>query len=500
MPEYFHSRYISLISTILTIFCILNIPIYSFANSGDKFTVVLDPGHGGHDHGATENNAKEKDINLAVALKVGDLLKKKMKNTNVVFTRDDDTFISLQGRADIANKSKADLFVSIHTNSVDLKNKNRRNIEGASVYTQGPHKDEANLGVARRENSVIELENGFEQKYCGFDPNKDESYIIFEMAQKKNLSQSNRFAKYVQDNLVSVAGRKNRGVHQAGFWVLWSTSMPSVLIELDFICNPESAKFLTSEDGVNKLAEAIYQAINTYYKNIDQKRRMTADVSSKSSAAKSIRKSNRADKNITLASTTTKSTHASVGTSADKETDIATDANYVTVALAQNITYDAKDMSHANLDATRNQRRARHSAEGRRRRSASARNSSNLRNLTTETIILTSEFTGATETITTASANNKTTDSSPSTKQDKGDKKSVKKTQVKKKNVQKVDKKQWVAKINNESNSVKNGKQSNDKFRKSSAKDHKMAAANNNEEQHAGSRKSLRARSEKNLH
>lgn len=237
-----------------------------------QFVVVLDAGHGGKDIGATDNGAREKDINLSVALKVGELVKKKLKGTKVIFTRDDDTFVSLQGRADIANSNKADLFISIHTNSVDKSNKNRTSVCGSSVYALGLHKDDNNKNVARRENSVIELEGDYEQKYSGFDPAKDESYIIFEMAQKKNLAKSIKFANEVQKNLVKYADRRDRGVHQAGFWVLWATSMPSVLIELDFICNPESAKYMTSKAGVDKLAESIFEAIKDYEnKYISQK-------------------------------------------------------------------------------------------------------------------------------------------------------------------------------------------------------------------------------------
>lgn len=239
---------------------------HSGGNAAKKeFVVVLDAGHGGHDVGATDHGAREKDINLSVVLKAGEMIEKKLKNTRVVYTRDDDSFVSLQGRADIANKCKADLFISVHTNSVDRSNRNRANIEGASVYALGLHKDDNNMSVARRENSVIELEGkDYEQKYSGFDPNKDESYIIFEMAQKRNLAQSIRFANEIQRNLVDVAGRKDRGVHQAGFWVLWATSMPSVLVELDFICNPSSTKFLTSDSGVNKLAQAIFESVKKY--------------------------------------------------------------------------------------------------------------------------------------------------------------------------------------------------------------------------------------------
>ncbi len=228
-----------------------------------EFTLVVDAGHGGKDLGASENKAREKDINLGVALELRNLLQKNHKDINVVMTRDDDTYLTLQQRADVANKSKGDLFISIHTNSVDKSNRNRKNISGASVYALGLHKDDNNMLVARRENSVIELEQNYEQKYSGFDPSKDESYIIFEMAQKKNLSKSIKFAEEAQKRLVE-SGRKSRGVHQAGFWVLWATSMPSVLIELDFICNPASAEYLSSEKGNKELAEAIYKAVVSY--------------------------------------------------------------------------------------------------------------------------------------------------------------------------------------------------------------------------------------------
>lgn len=233
-------------------------------DSDDDFTVVIDAGHGGKDFGACDNGAKEKDINLGVALQLQSLLKKKMKEAEVVMTRSNDKYLTLQERADVANKAKGDLFISIHTNSVDKSNKNRKTVSGSSVYALGLHKDDNNMKVARRENSVIELESNYEQKYSGFDPSKDESYIIFEMAQKKNLSKSIRFAENVQKEMVAI-GRGNRGVHQAGFWVLWATSMPSVLIELDFICNPGAAKYMTSDKGQKEYAEAIFKAIEKYH-------------------------------------------------------------------------------------------------------------------------------------------------------------------------------------------------------------------------------------------
>lgn len=241
----------------------------------EQFTVVIDAGHGGHDTGAVDNGVREKDINLDVAKKLASMIKKKMKDVKVVMTRDDDTFISLQQRANIANRNKGDLFISIHTNSLDKKNPRRTSAKGTSVYALGLHKDKNNQQVARRENSVIELEKDYDQKYAGFDPNKDESYIIFEMAQKKNLGQSLKFANEAQKELVNTAERENRGVKQAGFWVLWATSMPSVLVELDFICNPASAKFISSEKGQEKLATALFNAVKKYGSHvIDQRKQL----------------------------------------------------------------------------------------------------------------------------------------------------------------------------------------------------------------------------------
>lgn len=251
-------------------FSFLNISLY--AAPKDNFTVVIDAGHGGKDAGACEGNHREKDINLGVALKLGRKIKKNLKDVNVVYTRSNDCFISLQGRADKANRAKGNLFISIHTNSLDKNNKNRTSAAGSSVYVLGLHKDKNNMAVARRENSVIKLEKGYEENY-GFDPNSDESYIIFEMAQKKNLSQSIRFADEVQRQLVKTAGRRDRGVHQAGFWVLWATSMPAILVELDFICNTNSAIFMTSEKGQDKLAESIYNAFKNYYEGFSGKKR-----------------------------------------------------------------------------------------------------------------------------------------------------------------------------------------------------------------------------------
>ena len=254
--------YIRNILLVIGIF-LFNFSVYAKIENTKDFTVVIDAGHGGKDIGATDNGLKEKDINLKVAKNLESLIKKKLKNTKVVMTRDDDSYFTLQQRVDKANKAQGDIFISIHTNSADKRNKNRRNLAGSSVYTLGLHKDENNLEVAMRENSVIELEKDFQQKYSGFDPQSNESYIIFEMAQKRNLAQSILFAENIEKELVK-AGREDRGGHQAGFWVLWATSMPSVLVELDFICNPVSAKYISSDKGAKEMAEAIFKALQNY--------------------------------------------------------------------------------------------------------------------------------------------------------------------------------------------------------------------------------------------
>jgi N-acetylmuramoyl-L-alanine amidase len=229
------------------------------------FTVVLDPGHGGKDYGCIGNLTNEKTIVLDVAKKLGERISAEYPKVNVVYTRSDDRFISLQGRADVANNANGDLFISIHINSVDKSSKNRTSVQGAQVYTLGLHKNDNNLSVAMRENAVIELENDYSTTYQGFDPNSSESYIIFELNQNRHVAKSIELANDIQHELVSTAGRADKDVRQAGFWVLWATSMPSVLVELDFICNPTSEQFLNSNDGKDKCAEALFNAFEKYY-------------------------------------------------------------------------------------------------------------------------------------------------------------------------------------------------------------------------------------------
>lgn len=228
------------------------------------FTLVLDPGHGGKDLGCSGSKMNEKDIVLDVALKVGDILAEEHPRVKTLFTRKDDRFVALTDRAAIANKNSADLFVSIHVNSVDKKTRGRENIHGASVYTLGLHRSDDNLAVAMRENSVIELEPDFSETYQGFDPSSSESYIIFELTQNRHMHQSLSLADEIQQHLVKDAGRADKGVLQSGFLVLRATSMPSVLVELDFICNREAENFLASDEGRLKCARSIADAFSSY--------------------------------------------------------------------------------------------------------------------------------------------------------------------------------------------------------------------------------------------
>lgn len=236
---------------------------------GDKtFTLVLDPGHGGKDYGCIGKLTNEKTIVLDVAHRLGKLVEKNLADSmDVVYTRADDRFITLQERANIANRAGGDFFVSIHVNSLDKRTRGRESIHGASVYTLGLHKSENNLNVAMRENAVMELEEDYSTTYQGFDPSSSESYIIFELSQDRHLHQSLEMAQLMQNNLISHAGRADKEVRQAGFWVLWSTGMPSVLVELDFICNPAAERFLNSESGRQKCAEALYKAIVQYWRH-----------------------------------------------------------------------------------------------------------------------------------------------------------------------------------------------------------------------------------------
>ena len=235
--------------------------LVTVTGAGKKtFTLVIDAGHGGHDAGAVGAISKEKNINLNVALAFGRLVEANCPDVNVVYTRKTDIFIPLNERANIANRHKADLFISVHTNALPKG----RIARGFEVYTLGMHRAADNLAVAKRENAVISLEKNYKQRYQGFDPNSSESYIMFEFIQDRNMSKSVELAKMIQKEACASAGRNNMGVHQAGFLVLRATSMPSCLIELGFITTPDQERYLNSKDGINRLARGIYNAFAKY--------------------------------------------------------------------------------------------------------------------------------------------------------------------------------------------------------------------------------------------
>lgn len=245
---------------ILLIYSCLTVQYIMGDTYDDKFTVVIDPGHGGNDPGAIGKKGKEKNINLNVATKLGKLIENNCKDTKVVYTRKTDIFVPLHRRAEIANNEKANLFISIHTNAVAKRNSN---VIGTETYTLGLHRTEENLEVAKKENSVILIEDNYKQRYAGFNPNSSESYIIFEFMQDKNMAQSVSFATLVQKSFKGYS-RIDKGVHQAGFLVLRETSMPSVLIELGYISNPTEETYLLSDKGTSELANAIYKAFLNY--------------------------------------------------------------------------------------------------------------------------------------------------------------------------------------------------------------------------------------------
>jgi N-acetylmuramoyl-L-alanine amidase len=227
--------------------------------------VVIDAGHGGHDSGCESDAGMEKKNTLAIALKLGHKIKDNFPNIEIVYTRDKDEFIELHRRADIANKAKADLFISIHCNSTDES----AGANGTETYVLGMHKKDENFNVARRENGSILLENDYETQYDGFDPNSNEAYIMFSLFQNAYLDKSILFAKFVEESLKNNAGRRSLGVKQAGFIVIKETTMPSVLIETGFLNHRSEGVFISSTDGQETISEAILLAFTKYKKSVE---------------------------------------------------------------------------------------------------------------------------------------------------------------------------------------------------------------------------------------
>ena len=224
----------------------------------EPFTIVIDPGHGGKDPGAMGSIVREKDVVLEVALRFGNLIKKNNPDVKVIYTRSTDVFPTLEIRPQIANKAKANLFVSIHADWAE--NKTAR---GASTFTLGQNRTKENLEIAKRENSVILLEDNYQQRYEGFDPNSAESYIMFEFMQDNYMNQSINFATILQNKFTNI-GRHDRGVRQDIFLVLKNTSMPSALVELGFLTNKEEELFLKSDEGKTQMATSLYNAFKEF--------------------------------------------------------------------------------------------------------------------------------------------------------------------------------------------------------------------------------------------
>jgi len=248
--------------------------------SEKKWIIVIDPGHGGKDPGALGSISREKNINLAIALKTGEYLEKNLNNVKVLYTRKTDVFVELRDRPEFANKNNADLFISIHSNWIS-----KSSIKGAETWIMGPAQDEQNLEVAMKENEVILLEDDFSAKYEGFDPKSPESYIMFTVMQNTFKEQSTQLASSIQSQFRNRAGRTDRGVKQAGFWVLYMTTMPSVLIETGFITNSEEEKYLNSKEGQDYMASAIYRATRDYINEVDKKSNISSSAENEMTAA-----------------------------------------------------------------------------------------------------------------------------------------------------------------------------------------------------------------------
>jgi N-acetylmuramoyl-L-alanine amidase len=255
----------------LLVFCFLETSFTSkFVPFYGVKTIVIDAGHGGKDPGCHGTKHKEKDVALAVALKFGKYIEENLKDVRVIYTRKTDVFVELQERAEIANRAKADLFVSIHCNSACARDKKlkrdicRDQVHGAETYVMGIKNENGKLNIAKRENSAILLEDNYVKKYEGFDPNSDESYIIMSMFADTYLDQSLNFASKVQKQYCEKIGRADKGVKRASLWVLWRTYMPSLLTEIGYLTNLQEEHFLGSVKGQEYIASGLFRAFREY--------------------------------------------------------------------------------------------------------------------------------------------------------------------------------------------------------------------------------------------
>ena len=255
------------------IILLVNLMLFSYdvfsngINNNKLKTIVIDPGHGGKDPGTlgTKRYSKyEKDIALSVSLKLGNYISNSFPDIKVVYTRKEDVFLELNERTRIANKSNADIFISVHCDGFT-----NSKAYGASVFVMGMSKLKANLDVAMRENAAMYLEDNYKQKYDGFDPKSAESYIVFSLMQNTYLDQSLQLAEYVEEQFAYKANRKSRGVKQAPFYVISRTNMPSILVECGFLTNPKEEDYLQTDKGQNQIAMSIFEAVKNYKLSIE---------------------------------------------------------------------------------------------------------------------------------------------------------------------------------------------------------------------------------------
>jgi N-acetylmuramoyl-L-alanine amidase len=261
-------RFVVFTSLVLLIFFFGSFKTLNSGKKSGQITVVIDAGHGGHDPGCQYGGAQEKKVTLAIALKLGKIIKENLKDVKVIYTRTDDTFVELWERAAIANRNNATAFISIHCNANDKKE-----ICGTETYTMGLHKTADNLNVAKRENEVVLMEDDYTERYDGFNPKSPQAHIIFSLFQDAYFDQSLRLASRIEGEFKNKAKRTSRGVKQAGFLVLWKTTMPSILIETGFLSNTAERKYLTSENGQVYLASGIYRAFKEFKNEIEATRK-----------------------------------------------------------------------------------------------------------------------------------------------------------------------------------------------------------------------------------
>lgn len=276
--EYTINIYTAKLFLVIVVF--ISFTTYSSAiKNGKEWVIVIDAGHGGKDPGALGPTNQERHITLAVALKTGEYIEQNIKNVKVIYTRKTDTFVEVKERANIANRNKADLFISIHANWAKSKN-----VQGAETFIMGHAKDQQNLEVAMKENEVILLEKDYSTSYGDFDPKSPESYIMFTLMQNIYQEQSTNLASKIQTQFAEKINRSDRGVKQEAFWVLFMTTMPSVLTELGFITNPAEERFMSSVQGQDYLASAIYRACKDYITEIESKSLVASDLQSDTSS------------------------------------------------------------------------------------------------------------------------------------------------------------------------------------------------------------------------